>query len=109
VTHRPLHALNKLHKEIDKLPKVQTFLSSLGRNSIRTAYGYKTSLVYFQEFLSDSYSHTLESILQAFSTAGGENQAGSIDVYEVLEWFIAFMQQEKKVNASSLNQYLNAI
>jgi len=106
VTQRPLQTLNKLHKEIDGLPKVQAFLSSISRNSSRTARGYKTGLVYFQEFLSNRYNHTLESILQVFSR--GE-KLGSIDIYEVLEGFIAFMQQEKKVYASSLNQYLNGI
>jgi hypothetical protein len=90
------NSTNKLHKEINELPKVQALLSSMGRNSIRTAFGYKTSLAYFQEFLSNRYNHTLESILKILSTVGGDKD-GSIDVYEVLEGFIAFMQQEKKV------------
>jgi hypothetical protein len=93
------NSTNKLHKEINELPKVQALLSSMGRNSIRTAFGYKTSLAYFQEFLSNRsnrYNHTLESILKILSTVGGDKD-GSIDVCEVLEGFIAFMQQEKKV------------
>jgi site-specific recombinase XerD len=85
---------------------VQVFLSSIRRNSIITAKGYRTSLVYFHEFLSLRHNHTLESILQAFSA---EEKNGSIDVYEVLEAFIAFMQTEKKVSAASINQYLNGI
>ncbi|MFL6402318.1 MAG: hypothetical protein ACJ71M_02405, partial [Nitrososphaeraceae archaeon] len=93
MTHKLLQTLNKLHQEIDELPKVQAFLSSIRRNSIRTAFGYMTSLVYLQEFLSSHYNNTLESILKALST--GENKGGSIDVYEILEQFIAFMQQEK--------------
>jgi integrase len=100
-------ATNSLRRKIQYLPKVQAFLSSIGRNSVETADGYKTSLVHFQDFLSSNHNnHTLESILQAFSTDG---KRGSIDVYEVLEGFIAFIQQQKKVNASSLNQYLNGI
>jgi integrase len=106
VTPRLPQNLNKLHKEMDRLPKVQAFLSSMARNSSRTARGYKTGLAYFQEFLSNSYNHTLESILHVFST---EEKLGSIDIYAVLEEFVAFMQQEKKVYASSLNQYLNGI
>ena len=85
---------------------MQVFLSSIRRNSIITAKGYRTSLVYFHEFLSLRHNHTLESILQAFSA---EEKNGSIDVYEVLEAFIAFMQTEKKVSAASINQYLNGI
>lgn len=105
----PLQSLSRLHREIDDLPKVQAFLSSIRRNSAKTAIGYKTSLVYFQVFVSSRYNHTLESILQAFSVGEKEQKRSLVDVYEVLEGFIAFMQQEKNVNASSLNQYLNGI
>jgi site-specific recombinase XerD len=98
---------SKLHREVEKLPKVQTFLSSIGRNSSKTAVGYKTSLVYFQEFLSSQYNHTLESILDVFSEEG--QKRNSMNVYTVLEKFIPFMQEEKKVSAASINQYLNGI
>jgi hypothetical protein len=63
---------SKVHREIGDLPKVQAFLSSIRRNSVRTEIGYKTSLAYFQEFLSSQYNHTLESILDVFS--GEEKQ-----------------------------------
>jgi hypothetical protein len=86
------------------MSKVQSFLSSIRRNSVKTAIGYKTSLAYFQEFLSNQYNYTVESILQVFS-----EEKPLLDVYAVLEQFITFMQEKKKVSAASLNQYLNGI
>ncbi|HET7389957.1 MAG TPA: tyrosine-type recombinase/integrase, partial [Nitrososphaeraceae archaeon] len=92
------------------MPKVQPFLSSIRRNSVKTAIGYKTSLAYFQEFLSSKYNYTLESILQAFSEEKQEKEEKPLlDVYMVLEQFITFMQEERKVSAVSINQYLNGI
>ena len=96
--------ISKLHREIEDLPKVQVFLSSIRRNSIRTAIGYKTSLAYFQEFLSNQYNHTLETILHVFS-----EEKSIVDVYTVLEQFITFLQEKKKVSAASINQYLNGV
>ena len=90
------------------MSKVQTFLSSIRRGSIRTAIGYKTSLAYFQEFLSRRYNHTLESILPVFLEEE-KRDVSVTNVYTVLEQFIAFMHEEKKVNAASINQYLNGI
>jgi hypothetical protein len=100
---------SKLHREIENLPKVQSFLSSVRRNSIRTAIGYKTSLAYFQEFLSSQHNHTVESILDVFSEEKQvRDKRNSINVYEILERFITFMQEEKrKVTGASINQYLN--
>jgi integrase len=96
---------SKLHREVESLPKVQSFLSSMRRNSLRTAIGYKTSLAYFQEFLSNQHNHTLESILNVFS-----EEKPLLDVYTILEQFITFMQEKKnKVSAATLNQYLNGI
>jgi integrase len=97
---------SRLHREIENMPKVQAFLSSITRNSIRTATGYKTSLAYFQEFLSSQCNHTLESILVVFSE---EEKRTFINVYTILEKFITFMQEQKKVSPASINQYLNGI
>jgi integrase len=94
--------ISKMHREVESLPRVITFLDSIKRNSASTAVGYKTALVYFQEILSKRYSHTLESILPIFCKE-------QIDVYTVLDQFINFMITEKKVSAVSINQYLNGI
>jgi integrase len=98
--------ISKLHREIGDLPKAQAFLSSIRRNSVKTAIGYKTSLAYFQEFLSSQYNHTLESILDVISKGEKRN---SVNVYTILERFITFMQEQKKVSSVSINQYLNGI
>jgi integrase len=91
-----------MHRQIESLPRVNTFLDSIKRNSASTAVGYKTGLVYFQEILSKRYSQTLETILPLLCKE-------QIDVYTVLDQFINFMLTEKKVSAVSINQYLNGI
>jgi hypothetical protein len=36
-------------------------------------------------------------------------EKGLINIYEILEKFITFMQKKKKISAVSINQYLNGI
>jgi hypothetical protein len=41
--------------------------------------------------------------------SAGEKRRSSINIYEILEKFITFMQEKKKVSAVSINQYLDGI
>jgi len=80
------------------------FLGSIARNSILTANGYKTALVYLQDFLSkhpDYRKYNIENILPLL--------ANRIDVYKLLDEFITFMDKKKKVSAASIIQYVNGI
>lgn len=97
--------IRKVHRQLNSLPKVTTFLQSIGRNSLSTAKGYKTALVYLQEFLSKDYNYdryTIDSILPSL-------QVGETDVYKLLDEFVNFMYKQKKITPTSINQYLHAI
>jgi hypothetical protein len=87
--------------KLKKLPNVERFLSSLKRNSLNTSNGYKTPIAYFHEFLLANYSQTVDSIIQPLVNK-------EIDVYSLLDEFIGFVQT-KRINHSSINQYLTGI
>lgn len=94
--------ISSIHRHIEKLPKVHRFLSAKERGSIHHNKGYKTSLVYLQQFLVIKYSGlTLETIIDSFNSK-------TIDVYQLLDEFVAFLQT-KKLSLSSINQYLTAV
>ena len=59
-----VHQTSDLHRQIEKLPRIERFLSSLKRNSLSTSNGYKTSIAYFHEFSLRNYNQTADSILQ---------------------------------------------
>jgi hypothetical protein len=75
-----------LLKETSSQPKVQRFLESIARNSIKTKNVYKIGLSYFQTFLSEAnnFGLTLETLLDACSK-------NKINVYEVLDDFVSFV------------------
>lgn len=96
-----VHQTSDLHRRVEKLPKVERFLSSLKRNSLNTSNGYKTPIAYFHEFLLSNYNQTADSILQMLVNK-------EVDVYSLLDEFIGFVQT-KQVNPSSINQYITGI
>lgn len=88
-----------INRLIEKLPKVQQFLSSKERGTIYHNSCYKTSLVYLYQFMVTKYSSlTLETIIDSINSK-------TIDVYKFLDGFVAFIQT-KKLSQSSINQYL---
>jgi integrase len=74
-----------IRRTFDSLPKVRTFLESIGRNSLRTRKNYETSLVHFHDFLDRKYVnlYSLETILTALK----DNR---LDVYELIDSFITY-------------------
>ncbi len=46
-----VYQTSDLHRQIEKLPMVERFLSSLKRNSLSTSNRYKIPIAYFHEFL----------------------------------------------------------
>ena len=93
--------ISAIHRQIERLPKVVKFLNSLERNSDKTSASYKTSIAYFHDFLSNSYSHDPETVLSLILSK-------ETDVYSLLDEFIEFMQT-KSINPASINQYLASI
>jgi integrase len=97
---RPQKA-SAIHRQIENLTKVRKFLAAIQRNSGRTSIGYKTSIAYFQDFVSKSYNHNSESILDLIINK-------EMDVYSLLDDFIGFMRI-KNISPSSINQYLAGV
>jgi hypothetical protein len=93
--------ISAIHRQIEHLPRVRKFLASLERNSGKTSIGYKTSVAYFQDFLSKNYDCDSESILDLILSK-------KVDVYSLLDEFIGFMQT-KTVTHASINQYVASI
>jgi hypothetical protein len=84
-------------KRLGELPKVRSFLESVGRNSKKTQYAYHASMVDFQGFLDEKYpGQTANSILQDLS----QNQ---INVYELLEGFVSFEISKKLSGGGCVN------
>ena len=88
-----------INRLIEKLPKVQQFLSSKERGTIYHNRYYKTSLAYLYQFMVTKYRRlTLETIIDSINSK-------TIDVYKFLDGFVTFIQT-KKLSQSSINQYL---
>jgi integrase len=84
------------------MPKVQKFLSSKRRSALNTVIGYKTSLAYFQKFLTDEYDDlTLETIIELLIRR-------EYDVYDLLDQFVNHLQNIK-MSQLSVHQYLTGI
>ena len=92
----------EIHREMDKLPKVQQFVSSKARGTVYDNHNYKTSLAYLCRFMNEKYSSlTLETIIDSISHK-------TIDVYKFLDEFVAFLHT-KKLSQASRNQYLTGV
>jgi hypothetical protein len=73
------------HKQVKLMPKVQSFLENVSRNSKYSAGVYGTGLVYFSSFLAQKgLGHTPESILEPL-------RKNEINVYELFEGFVDFL------------------
>jgi integrase len=91
--------VSQIHRRIESMSKVQRFLSSKRRKAINTVLGYKTSLAYFQQFLTDEHEDvTLETIIELF-------RSRKYDVYDLLDQFVNYLQT-MKISQSSVHQYL---
>ena len=92
----------EIHRKMDKLPRVQQFLSSKARGTVYHNRCYKTALAYLYQFLNNKYgSLGLETIIDSI------NQK-TIDVYKLLDEFVAFLHA-KKLSQASRNQYLTGV
>jgi integrase len=92
--------LNATHRHIERLPRVQEFLSSKERGSVYHNLCYKTSLAYLYQFLNAKYSNlTLETIIDSINS-------DNIDVYRFLNEFVTYLNLPKSLSQSTINQYL---
>jgi integrase len=97
-------------KEIELFPKVNTFLQSIGRNSIRSRRSYSSGLTLLQNFLKTKEQqikyegcYNCETILQPLF----ENR---INVYELFDSLISFILATKpEITPRSLSLYISAL
>jgi integrase len=91
-----------VHRYIEKQTRVQSFMTSKQRGSINGNTGYKTALVYLQQFISIRYSSlNVDTIIDSINH-------GNIDVYRFLDELVTFLQT-KKISKASVSQYLNYV
>jgi integrase len=94
----------QVHRHIEKLPRFQEFMDAKERGSINGNIGYKTSLVYLQQFVTTNHSGlNIDSIIDPINS-------GTIDVYKFLDKFVTFLQTKKSwLSKASTKQYVNYI
>ena len=86
------------------LPKVKSFLDSIGRNSIKSRTSYFTGLHHLHNFIVKKYpTYTCESILKPLF----DNE---MNVYEFLDSFVSYILEEKKgITSKSVFLYVTVI
>jgi integrase len=84
--------------------RVMTFLSSIERNSLNSKYSYLYGLVHFQRFLLQTYpDYNLETVL-------GPLAENKIDIYELLDSFISYLQTSNAtLTPSSIQLYMASV
>jgi integrase len=90
--------------QITDLPKVDSFLSSISRSSIKSKYAYQYGLTHLQKFIVQTYpSCNLETIL-------GPLSRNEINLYEMLEGFVCYMKSTNPdLTPNSLKLYMVSI
>ena len=84
-----LKAVRRIEEEKYLLPKVKSFLESIGRNSKKSKNTYQSGIKHLHEFLKVKYPEkTAESILSSLKVM-------EIDVYELLNDFVSYLIQLK--------------
>ena len=90
-----------VRKQVRLLPKVQTFLKSVSRNSERSAAVYEAGIIYFYSFLTQGLNHSVETILDPLGRS-------EINVYELFDGFVAFLMSSG-LSIPSIRLYVSAI
>lgn len=84
------------------MPKVQSFLESVSRNSKNSSRVYESGIIYFFSFLIQrDLNHTVETILEPL-------EANEINVYELFDAFVAFLVSSG-LSIPSIRLYVAAI
>jgi integrase len=96
-----------LLKETSSQPKVQKFLESVSRNSMKTKNVYKIGLSYFQTYLSEKIGSdfTLETLLDELASC-------RMNIYNILDDFVSYVINktiDTKISSRSLHVYLTAV
>jgi integrase len=72
-------------KQLRLMPKVQSFLDSVSRNSKNTRTVYESGIAYLSSFLTQKgFNHTAETILESVNK-------NEVNLYELFDNFVAFL------------------
>lgn len=84
------------------MPKVQSFLESVSRNSNNSSRVYESGIIYFCSFLIQKYlDHTVETILEPL-------ERNEINLYQLFDNFVAFLLSSG-LSIPSIRLYVAAI
>jgi len=95
-------------KQIELLPKVNIFLDSIARNSVKSKRSYSSGIALLQNFLNKNQQkyqgrYNCETILQPLLES-------KVNVYELFDSFISYVLSVKPdITPNSLNLYLAAL
>jgi hypothetical protein len=101
-------ASSLLSKTINSQSKVNDFLESVARNSIKSKAIYGIALSHFQTFLNNKYgvdSLTLETIIVSIAM-------NEINVYSILDNFVSYLlapDKPNKLSSNSISLYVAAV
>jgi integrase len=91
-----------LREQVKAMPKVQSFLESVSRNSNNSSRVYESGIIYFCSFLIQKYlDHTVETILEPL-------ERNEINLYQLFDNFVAFLLSSG-LSIPSIRLYVAAI
>lgn len=94
--------LPSTRKQLSLMPKVQSFLESVSRNSTNSCDVYGSGIVYLSRFLAQNgFSHTAETILESINK-------NEINLYELFDNFVAFLVSSG-LSIPSIRLYIAAV
>jgi integrase len=89
-----------IREQVKVMPKVQSFLESVSRNSNNSSRVYESGIIYFCNFLIQR-DHTVETILEPL-------EANKINLYELFDKFVAFLVSSR-LSIPSIRLYVAAM
>jgi integrase len=89
-------------KQLRLMPKVQSFLDSVSRNSKNTHTVYESGIAYLSSFLTQKgFNHTAETILESVNK-------NEVNLYELFDNFVAFLVSSG-LSIPSIRLYIAAV
>jgi integrase len=88
--------------------KVNTFLDSIGRNSISSKITYRTGLIHFNEFLKKNFESELKLNPEEIIPALQNQASATVNVYEMLDQFVSYLSKHK-LSIPSIKLYVAAV
>jgi integrase len=92
------------NNKITAFPKVNAFLTSMLRNSVRSKYAYQYGLTHFQKFIAEKYSkYNLETIFEPLLK-------NEINLYEILDGFVSYLLSvSPNLTSKSIRLYMASV